>query len=47
MSSVRKNHHVKDVQCVDLQEDRFFFSGHYLSKDSNTDTGMFRHINVN
>jgi hypothetical protein len=46
MSSVRTNHNVKEVKCVDPQEDRSFL-GHYLSKDSNIDTGTFRHINVN
>jgi hypothetical protein len=41
-----ENDHVKEVQCVDLQE-TVFFSGYFLGKSSTNDTDTFRHININ
>jgi len=46
MSSVRINYQVKRYS-VWIGKKTVFFSGHYLSNDSNIDTDMFRHINVN
>jgi len=40
-------HHVKEVQCVWNRKKTELFWGHYLSNDSNSDTDVFRHINVN